>query len=52
METQSYRPITDLYQWPLAAAMLMTLIYIMYLDIRARLLKHRFDQPVTGETAR
>jgi len=48
--TQSYRPITDLYQWPLAAAMLMTLIYIMYLDIRARLLKYRLDRPVTGET--
>jgi len=52
VETQSYRPITDLYQWPLAAAMLMTLIYIMYLDIHARLLKSRLDQPVTGETAR
>ena len=37
VETQSYRPLTDLYDWPLAAGMLLTLFYIMYLEIRLRL---------------
>ncbi len=37
VETQSYRPVTDLYDWPLAAGMLLTLFYIMYLEIRLRL---------------
>lgn len=45
VETQSYRPITDLYHWPLAAALLITLSYIMYLEIRLRLLNRRLDQP-------
>jgi len=37
VETQSYRPLTDLYHWPLAAGMLLTLFYIMYLEIRLRI---------------
>ena len=37
VETQSYRPLTDLYDRPLAAGMLLTLFYIMYLEIRLRL---------------
>ena len=36
VETQSYRPLTDLYNWPLAAAILLTLLYIMLLEIRLR----------------
>lgn len=36
VETQSYRPLTDLYHWPLAVVMLLTLFYIMLLEIRLR----------------
>jgi Ca-activated chloride channel family protein len=36
VETQSYRPLTDLYYWPLAAAMVISLLYIMYLEVRLR----------------
>ncbi len=39
VETQSYRPLTDLYYWPLAAVMLLTLFYIMMLEIRLRSVK-------------
>jgi Ca-activated chloride channel family protein len=34
VETQSYRPLTDLYQWPLAVALLLSLLYFMVLEIR------------------
>jgi Ca-activated chloride channel family protein len=37
VETQSYRPVTDMYQWPLAVSMLLTMAYIMFLDLRLRL---------------
>jgi Ca-activated chloride channel family protein len=36
VETQSYRPLTELYVWPLTAAMLLSLLYIMLLEIRLR----------------
>ncbi len=36
VETQSYRPLTDLYTWPLAAGLLLTLLYFLYLEIRFR----------------
>jgi Ca-activated chloride channel family protein len=37
VETQSYRPLTDLFEWPLAASMLLTLFYIVFLEVRLRL---------------
>jgi Ca-activated chloride channel family protein len=45
VETESYRPVTDLYDWPLAASMLMTLLYIMFLDIRLRFMSQPRDEP-------
>jgi Ca-activated chloride channel family protein len=36
VETQSYRPVTDMYQWPLAVSMLLTLAYIMLRELRLR----------------
>lgn len=43
VETQSYRPLTDLYTWPLAAALLLTLLYIMLLEIRLRFNSRQLD---------
>ena len=37
VETQSYRPLTDLFEWPLAVSMLLTLFYIVFLEVRLRL---------------
>jgi len=48
VETQSYRPITDLYDWPLAAGMLISLLYIMFLDIRLRYFERQMS-PATTE---
>ncbi len=45
VDTQSYRPLTDLYIWPLAASMLVTLLYIMFLEIRLRGLNRERDNP-------
>ena len=36
VETESFRPVTDLYHWPLAVVMLLTLFYVMFLEIRLR----------------
>ena len=36
VETQSYRPLTDLYYWPLAASILLTLLYMLLLEVRLR----------------
>jgi Ca-activated chloride channel family protein len=44
VETQSYRPLTDYYHWPLAASLLITLLYIMFLEIRLRWFNRQFDQ--------
>jgi Ca-activated chloride channel family protein len=51
VETQSYRPLTDLYHWPLAAAMLLTLFYIMLLDIRLRLTRQQDESTELREPA-
>lgn len=45
VETQSYRPVTDLYDWPLAASLLTTLLYIMFLEIRLRFMNQSRDEP-------
>jgi Ca-activated chloride channel family protein len=49
VETQSYRPLTDLFYWPLAAAMLLTLIYIMILEIRIRVNNRETREPLQQE---
>ncbi len=36
VETQSYRPVIDLYHWPLAAGILISLLYLMFLEFRLR----------------
>ena len=51
VDTQSYRPLTDLYIWPLAASMLMTLLYIIFLEIRLRRLNRERDIPGIQEAA-
>lgn len=43
VETQSYRPLTDLYYWPLAAGVLLSLLYIMLLEIRLRRFNRQLD---------
>jgi Ca-activated chloride channel family protein len=48
VETQSYRPLTDLYHWPLAASMLMTLLYMLLLEIRLRLSMQSSDKRPSG----
>ena len=49
VETQSYRPLTDLYYWPLAAGMLLSLLYILYLEIRWRYFNRQLDAIETPE---
>jgi len=44
VETQSYRPLTDLYYWPLAVAIILTLLYIMILEIHLRF----FNRPLVN----
>ena len=48
VETQSYRPLTDLYHWPLAASMLVTLLYMLLLEIRLRLSIQASDKKPSG----
>jgi Ca-activated chloride channel family protein len=48
VETQSYRPLTDLYHWPLAASILMTLLYMLLLEIRLRLSMQSTDKRPSG----
>jgi len=48
VETQSYRPLTDLYHWPLAATILLTLLYMLLLEIRLRLSIQRGNQEPSG----
>jgi len=52
VETQSYRPLTELYDWPLAAAMLISLLYIMFLEIRLRFNDRQLDMNTAGEPTR
>jgi Ca-activated chloride channel family protein len=52
VETQSYRPLTELYTWPLAAGMLLSLFYIMFLEIRLHVNNRKIDEPQTqGEAS-
>ncbi len=43
VKIQSYRPLTDLYDWPLAATLVLTLLYILTLEIRARYFRWKLD---------
>lgn len=43
VETQSYRPLTDLYDRPLAIGILITLLYIMYLEVRLHYFNRQMD---------
>jgi Ca-activated chloride channel family protein len=49
VETQSYRPLTDLYHWALAASMLITLLYILFLEVRLRYFNRSSDLPMQPE---
>ena len=49
VETQSYRPVTDLFHWPLALVMVMTLLYLAYLEIRLRYFNRQLDESVNQE---
>ena len=49
VETQSYRPLTELYIWPLAAGMLLSLLYIMFLEIRLRYINRTTDETPAQE---
>jgi len=51
VETQSYRPLTELFEWPLAAGMLLTLFYIMFLEVRLRLRSRQHDEVGVQESA-
>jgi Ca-activated chloride channel family protein len=51
VETQSYRPLSDLYHWPLAASMLLTLFYIMFLELRLRFFNRQLDNQAIQELA-
>ncbi len=43
VETQSYRPLSDLYYWPLAGLVLLTLLYILILEARWRYFKRQLE---------
>ena len=51
VETQSYRPLTDLFVWPLAAGMLLSLFYIMYLEFRLRYFNRQLEKNEAQEMA-
>lgn len=41
VETQSYRPVRDIYYWPLAVAVLASLMYFMLRELRLLLRRRR-----------
>ena len=51
VETQSYRPLTELFEWPLSASILLTLFYIMFLEVRLRLRNRQHDEVGVQEPA-
>ena len=51
VETQSYRPLTDLYYWPMAVGILISLLYLMFLEIRLRYFHRRLDELESRELA-
>ena len=51
VETQSYRPLTDLFTWPLAAGVLLTLIYMFYLELRLHYFRRQLSRHEQQEVA-
>jgi len=51
VETQSFRPLSELYHWPLAASMLITLLYILYLEARLYIRNRPVMEPGIEEPA-
>ncbi len=49
VETLSFRPLTDLYHWPLAILMLVTLLYMAALEIRSHYINQLPGRPRQGE---
>ena len=49
VETQSYRPLTDIYHWPLAANVLLSLMYFAWLRIRLSYFSRIRDDSLTRE---
>jgi len=51
VETQSYRPIIDLYYWPLAASILISLLFVLLIEAGLRYDMRRSESPETPELA-
>lgn len=51
VETQSYRPLTDLYDRPLAIGILITLLYIMFLETHLRYFNRQMDMAAAEKPA-
>ena len=51
VETQSYRPIIDLYYWPLAASILISLLFMLLIEAGLRYDMRRSERPETPELA-
>ncbi len=51
VETQSYRPLTDLFHWPLAVTIVLTLLYIMILEARLRYFNRQLADHAPPEPA-
>jgi Ca-activated chloride channel family protein len=51
VDTQSYRPLTELFHWPIAAAMLLTLLYVTIIEVRLRHRNPLTNGPVAREGA-
>jgi len=51
VETQSYRPLIDLYYWPLAVSLLISLLYMLILEVRLRYFNRQMESHETQETA-
>ncbi|MGD9022111.1 MAG: hypothetical protein PVF46_09960, partial [Lysobacterales bacterium] len=43
VETQSYRPLRDMYHWPLAGSILLSLLYFLFLEARLQYFNRRLD---------
>jgi Ca-activated chloride channel family protein len=51
VETRSYRPLSDMYHWPLAGSMLVSLLYFLFLEARLRYFNRRMEAPAVQEHA-
>lgn len=44
VETQQYRPVTDLFTWPLSIAILLTMFFLAYLEIHSRYASRKYEK--------